>query len=61
MEASRALTYKLLKTHVLGNTNETLIEEAPLRIQTHTKPSDFNVPLPVPFTPLFMINHRTEQ
>lgn len=35
MEARRALTYKLLKTHVLGNTNETLIEQAPLRIQTH--------------------------
>lgn len=34
MEVSQALTYKLLKTLVLRNTNETLAEQAP-SIQTH--------------------------
>lgn len=48
MEASQALTYKLLKTHVLGNTNETVTEQAAFHIQKHTKKasSDFNVLLP---------------
>lgn len=34
MEVSQALPHKLLKTLVLRNTNETLVEQAP-SIQTH--------------------------
>lgn len=36
MEASQALTYKLLKTHVLSNANEMLIEQAAFA-NTHTR------------------------
>lgn len=58
MEASQALTYKLLKTHVLSNANETVMEQAVFHTQTHTKKasSDFNVPLPLAFTSLFVVN-----
>lgn len=58
MEASRALTCKLLKTHALSNTNETVIEQAGFHIQIHTKRyPDFNVPLP--FIP--GKHHKSEQ